>query len=69
MTSEEIADLRTRRYNGTVVNLQKVHSDLMVIRVEPDFPRPPHKPGQYCSLGLGYWEPRAEGCQAEALTP
>jgi ferredoxin--NADP+ reductase len=68
MTPEEIAELRSRRYNGTVVSLRKVHSDLMVLRVEPDFPRPAHKPGQYCSLGLGYWEPRAEGCQAEALT-
>ena len=28
------------------------------MRVRPDFPRPPHQPGQYCTLGLGYWEPR-----------
>ncbi|MDB5313815.1 MAG: fpr [Gemmataceae bacterium] len=69
MTSEEIAELRQRRYNGTVVSLKKAHSDLMVVRVKPDFPRPPHKPGQYCSLGLGNWEPRAEGCQLETLTP
>ena len=69
MTPEEIAELRHRRYNGTVVSLKKTHSDLMVIRVKPDFPRPPHKPGQYCSLGLGYWEPRAEGCQVETLPP
>lgn len=67
MTPEEIAELRARRYNGTVVYLKKVHSDLMVLRVKPDFPRPPHKPGQYCSLGLGYWEPRVEGCQVETL--
>ena len=69
MTPEEIADLRTKRYNGTVVYLKKLHSDLMVVRVLPDFPRPPHQPGQYCSLGLGYWEPRVEGCQAETLKP
>jgi ferredoxin--NADP+ reductase len=69
MTPEQIADLRQKRYNGTVVYLKKVHSDLMILRVKPDFPRPPHKPGQYCSLGLGYWEPRADGCQAETLTP
>jgi ferredoxin--NADP+ reductase len=69
MTPEEIAELRGRRYNGTVVYLKKTHSDLMVLRVKPDFPRPLHKPGQYCSLGLGYWEPRAEGCQVETLTP
>ena len=67
MTSEEIAELRQRRYNGTVVFLKKHHSDLMVIRVKPDFPRPVHKPGQYCSLGLGNWEGRTEGCQVETL--
>src|SRR4051794_40199084 len=69
MTSEEIADLRHKRYNGTVVSITRVHSDLMVVRVKPDFPRPPHQPGQYCSLGLGYWEPRVEGCQEETLKP
>ncbi len=69
MTPEEIAELRQRRYNGTVVYLKKLHSDLMVIRVKPDFPRPLHKPGQYCSLGLGNWEARTEGCQVETLAP
>src|SRR6186997_2094803 len=69
MTPEEIADHRAKRYNGTVVYLQKIHSDLMLIRIKPDFPRPPHQPGQYCSLGLGYWEPRVEGCQTETLKP
>ena len=67
MTPEEIAELRTKRYNGTVVYLKKLHSDLMVLRVKPDFPRPAHKPGQYCSLGLGNWEVRTEGCQVETL--
>ncbi len=69
MTPEEIADLRTRRYNGTVVHLQKVHSDLLMMRVKPDFARPAHQPGQYCTLGLGFWEPRADGCQVETLKP
>jgi ferredoxin--NADP+ reductase len=69
MTPEDVSELRQRRYNGTVVYLHKRHSDLMVLRVKPDFPRPPHKPGQYCSLGLGYWEPRAEDCQVETLAP
>ena len=69
MTSEEIAELRQRRYNGTVVYLKKLHSDLLVMRVKPDFPRPIHRPGQYCSLGLGNWEARTEGCQIETLAP
>jgi ferredoxin--NADP+ reductase len=68
MSPEQIADLRRQRYNATVVHLEKLHSDLMVIRVRPDFPRPAHKPGQYCTLGLGNWEPRADGCQPETLT-
>jgi len=69
MTSDEIADLRKQRYNGTVVDLKKSHSDLLVMRLKPDFPRPVHLPGQYCALGLGYWEPRVEGCQDETLKP
>lgn len=69
MTPDEIADLRAKRYNATVVHLEKLHSDLMVMRVKPDFPRPAHQPGQYCTLGLGNWEPRVEGCQLEELKP
>jgi ferredoxin--NADP+ reductase len=69
MTAEDIAELRLRRYNATVVSLQLLNPDLMVVRVRPDFPRPPHRPGQYCTLGLGYWEPRVEGCQLETLAP
>jgi ferredoxin--NADP+ reductase len=69
MSPEEIAELRARRYNGTVVYRKDINPDLMVIRVRPDFPRPPHQPGQYGTLGLGYWEPRVEGCQEEHLRP
>ena len=69
MLPEEIADARQRRYNGTVTWLRKPNPDLAIMRVTPDFPRPPHRAGQYCSLGLGYWEPRAPGCQEEVLKP
>ena len=69
MTPEQITDLRRQKYNATVLRLLKVHSDLMVLRVRPDFPRPPHKPGQYGVLGLGFWEPRLPGCQEEMLNP
>jgi ferredoxin--NADP+ reductase len=67
MLPEEIAEARQKRYNGTVVGLQKPHSDLMVLRIKPDFPRPAHRAGQYCTLGLGNWEPRVPGCQSENL--
>ena len=67
MTAEERDELRQRRYNATVAYLRFINPDLMIVRVKPDFPRPPHRPGQYCTLGLGYWEPRVEGCQVESL--
>ncbi len=69
MTAEEIQELRQRRYNATVISLQRINPDLMILRVRPDFPRPPHQPGQYCTLGLGYWEPRVAECQVETLAP
>ena len=69
MTPEQIAELRQKKYNATVVRLVKTHSDLMLLRVRPDYPRPIHKPGQYTSLGLGYWEPRHPGCQDEVVSP
>jgi ferredoxin--NADP+ reductase len=69
LTPPQIADLRQKRYNATVSRLVKVHSDLMLMRVRPDFTRPQHKPGQYSMLGLGYWEPRIPGCDDETLQP
>ena len=65
MTVEEIADLRRRRYNATVVLLAKPNPDLMIMRVRTDFLKPPHRAGQFTSLGLGMWEPRFPGCQEE----
>ena len=67
LSPDRIAELRISRYNATAVDVRFVHSDLMTIRVKPDFPIPAHHPGQYCSLGLGYWEPRVDGCQPETL--
>jgi ferredoxin--NADP+ reductase len=69
MNPEQIAELRRTRYNATVVGLKRTHSDLMILRVRPDFPLPRHKPGQYSTLGMGYWEPRFPGCQAEEFAP
>jgi ferredoxin--NADP+ reductase len=69
MTPDEIQELRAMRYNATVAGLKRLHSDLLIVRIRPDFPLPAHKPGQYTSLGLGYWEPRYPGCQEEPLRP
>ncbi len=69
MLPEQIAEQRTKRYNGTVLSIKKCNSDLMILRVKSDFPRPAHLAGQYCTLGLGNWEPRMPGCQEESLKP
>ncbi len=69
MTPEQIVELRKKTYNATVARLVKIHGDLMLLRVRPDFPLPKHRPGQYTVLGLGLWEPRFPGCQEEDLGP
>jgi ferredoxin--NADP+ reductase len=69
LTPDQISELRQKRYNATIVRLRRAHSDLLMMRVRSDFPRPVHQPGQYSSLGLGYWEPRMPGCQEEQLKP
>jgi ferredoxin--NADP+ reductase len=69
MTPEEQSALRRTKYNATVAWLHKVHTDLLIMRVKPDFSVPRHKPGQYSTLGLGNWEPRYPGCQEEVLPP
>ena len=68
-SAEEIAQLRQREYNATVTYYWRKHEELAILRIRPDFPIPPHKAGQYTSIGAGYWEPRVEGCQPEHLDP
>lgn len=58
---ERIEELRTRHYNATITHFVRTHSDLWVLRVKPDHGDVNHDAGQYASLGLGYWEPRADG--------
>jgi len=67
--AEDIAELRKSNYNATVASMREIHSDLRVMRIRPDFSLPVHQPGQYSTLGLGQWEPRAPGCQEEAPKP
>jgi ferredoxin--NADP+ reductase len=69
MTPEQIRQLRDKGYNATVVHICKPNPDLMIMRVQSDFPRPPHQPGQYCTLGMYNFEPRFPGCQEEPLRP
>ena len=67
-TSLDVEALRKTHYNATIGYVRRVNNELMVFRVQPEFPLPAYKAGQYTSLGLGYWEPRLEGCQLEELT-
>ena len=69
MTPEECAALRRQLYNATVGWLRLPNPDLMILRIRPDFSVPPHKPGQYSTIGMGQWEPRAPGCQDEIPKP
>ncbi len=53
-----IDELRKEHYNATITHFEPTHSDLWVLRVEPDSGTTSYVPGQYASLGLGYWEER-----------
>jgi ferredoxin--NADP+ reductase len=52
--------LREENYNATITSIREHNPDLWVMRIKPDEPVEPFKPGQYTTLGLGYWEPRAD---------
>lgn len=58
--SPAIEELRSEFYNATITAFEPTHSDLWVLRVQPDNGEVRHLPGQYASLGLGYWEDRID---------
>ncbi|MDH3498681.1 MAG: NAD(P)-binding domain-containing protein [Acidimicrobiia bacterium] len=62
-----IDELRTEYYNATITHFERSHSDLWMIRVKPDHGDTSHLPGQYASLGLGYWEPRSDNASDPGL--
>ncbi len=51
---------REENYNATITSIREHNPDLWVIRVKPDEPVEPFEPGKYTTLGLGFWEPRAD---------
>lgn len=63
----DVNQLRKEHYNATVVWFDRVHDDLAILRVRPDDGPLSFTPGQYTVLGLGSWEPRLPGVQAETL--
>lgn len=55
-----VEELRREHYNATITHFEPTHSDLWVLRIKPDHGSVSHLPGQYASLGLGYWEERID---------
>lgn len=62
-----VEELRLVHYNATITQFEPTHSDLWVLRVRPDTGGTSFVPGQYASLGLGYWEPRIDGAEDPEL--
>lgn len=58
--ADEYEQLRVENYNATLSHIRAHNDDLWVMRVTPDQPIDPFLPGQYTTLALGYWEPRAD---------
>ena len=60
--------LRLENYNATISHFDRAHNELWLLRIEPDSRDVSHLPGQYATLGLGYWEPRVDDA-VEDLSP
>lgn len=60
LDDQRIQELRSTYYNATITSFDTAHNELWRIRVRPDHVSVAHRAGQYCTLGLGYWEPRAD---------
>ena len=60
-------ELRGAHYNASITEFERSHSDLWLLRVKPDHGDTHHLAGQYASLGLGYWEPRADSARDPGL--
>lgn len=57
---EHFEELRDQHYNATITHIREHNPDLWVMRVKADEPIDPFLAGQYTTLALGYWEPRAD---------
>jgi ferredoxin--NADP+ reductase len=57
--------LREEAYNATISHIRAHNTDLWVMKVRPDEPIDPFAAGQYTTLALGYWEPRADEADDE----
>jgi len=57
--------LREENYNATISHIRAHNDELWVIQVSPDEAIDGFVPGQYTTLALGYWEPRADDAPEE----
>jgi ferredoxin--NADP+ reductase len=57
--------LRDENYNATISHIRAHNDELWVIQVRPDETIDGFVPGQYTTLALGYWEPRADDAAEE----
>lgn len=68
LSDEEIAALRAEHYNATLTHFSLVNDRLARVRVRlDDGAALGYEPGQYTTLGLGYWEPRHPEAEPETL--
>jgi ferredoxin--NADP+ reductase len=57
--------LRKENYNATISHIRAHNEELWVIKVKPDGGNEGFVPGQYTTLALGFWEPRADDAEEE----
>lgn len=69
LPQNEILKLRKKFYDATVTDIIEVQPALWIFRIKPDAGLPSCKPGQYTTIGLGYWEKCVEGNAPEILKP
>lgn len=62
---EDFDELRAENYNATLSHIREHNEELWVLKVRPDAPVEQFEPGQYTTLALGYWEPRADEAEED----
>lgn len=65
--ADQARELAAAHYNATITSFDTAHNELWRIRLRPDRQSIAHQAGQYCSIGLGYWEPRADDAMDDDL--
>ena len=56
-----VAQLRATHYNAEVTSIARMHDELMIMRVRPDWSKFEFSPGQYTVIGCGNWERSVDG--------